>query len=41
MAYPTKRSLELPEMHKKRIAWKFGKTEYSECSEMHFEKLPL
>ena len=49
VAYSTKKCVELPEMHKnglkihtplRRIACKFGKTEYSECSETHFARTP-
>ena len=49
VAYSTKKGVELPEMHKnglkihaplRRIACKFGKNEYSKCSEMHFARTP-
>ena len=49
VVYPTKKCVELPEMHKnglkihtpqRKIARKFGKIEYSECSETHFAKTP-
>ena len=49
VAYSTKKCVELPAIHKngfkkkkklRRIACKFGKIEYSECSEMHFAMTP-
>ena len=42
MVYPTKKCVELPEMHKNglKIEELPGKFEYSECSETHFARTP-